>query len=179
VYRVVRESDAANHAGKAVWAWDDAVCLNLNHAFLGVAFEARSAERANPAQIHSGRILTEMLVNKYGIRPANCLAHGQVSVNPVNMRIGWHTDWARNFPYAELGLPNNYEQRIAAVTEFGFRADDIYFEAAGESLWIGIHRSELQLRERAEQEGLTVRELRRRLERRYRDLERKAGLYAD
>ena len=42
VFRVVEEADSADHAGNSAWAWNGSLCLNLNHAFLGVAFEART-----------------------------------------------------------------------------------------------------------------------------------------
>src|ERR1035438_7694066 len=72
VYRVVAESDAANHAGYSVWADDNWVYLNLNESFLGVSFEARtpgsqSAEMASPAQVRSAGMLTEMLRSIYQI----------------------------------------------------------------------------------------------------------------
>ena len=42
VYRVVAESDAANHAGYSVWADDKWLYVNLNDSFFGVSFEAQS-----------------------------------------------------------------------------------------------------------------------------------------
>ena len=35
VYRVVAESDTANHAGYSVWADDEWFYVNLNESFLG------------------------------------------------------------------------------------------------------------------------------------------------
>ena len=66
VFRIVYESDLANHAGNSVWADDSGIYVNLNSSFLGIAFETQTARgedapSANPAQIHSARILTEML----------------------------------------------------------------------------------------------------------------------
>src|SRR6266568_1832542 len=37
VFRVVQESDAANHAGNSVWADDRVIYVNLNASFLGIA----------------------------------------------------------------------------------------------------------------------------------------------
>lgn len=111
VHRIVEESDVADHAGHSVWADSDGVYLNLNASFLGVSFEARSAGVAgddllSPAQLHAGRILTDLLRAKYRIAPGNCITHAQVSVNPFNSYIGFHSDWARGFPFAALGLPD-------------------------------------------------------------------------
>lgn len=74
VFRVVKESDYANHSGNSVWADESLVYVNLNQSFFGVAFEAQSRREVeglpvNPAQVHAGRILTEMLRSRYGSRP--------------------------------------------------------------------------------------------------------------
>jgi hypothetical protein len=128
VHRVVQESDAANHAGWSVWADDRHIYVNLNESFLAVAFEAQSrAEDGQPtvnsAQIHAGRVLTEMLRAEYRIPAANCVTHAQVSVNPRSGRVGYHTDWADNFPYRSVGLPDNYGQPLMSVLLFGFNVD--------------------------------------------------------
>src|SRR5271155_2653442 len=95
VFSVVREGDYANHAGHSVWADQTWVYLNLNQSFFGVAFEATSrpgdGPAVNAAQVHAGRILVEMLRARYQIAAANCVAHAQVSVNPMNRRAGFHT----------------------------------------------------------------------------------------
>jgi hypothetical protein len=173
VYRIVSDSDSADHAGNSVWSWNGSICLSLNHAFFGVAFEAQTDDPLNLAQIHAGRILTEMLRSRFGIVPENCVTHAQVSVNPSNMRVGWHTDWARNFPFAELGLPNNYERPLASVAELGFVFDTGYLGAAGEGLWVGLHRSEAQLKATAAEHRVSVAEWRHRLARRYHELARR------
>jgi hypothetical protein len=149
VFRVVDETSAANHAGNSIWADDSYVYLNLNNSFLGVAFEAQTAmgdggSAINEAQMHAGRVLTEMLRAKYKIATTNCVTHAQVSVNPSNMRIGYHTDWASNFPFAEIGLPDNYDQPLASLSEFGFEYDDVFQKAIGDTLWRGIDTAEKQ-----------------------------------
>ncbi|MBK7930164.1 MAG: N-acetylmuramoyl-L-alanine amidase [Bryobacterales bacterium] len=48
VHRIVRESDAAGHAGRSVWADDSSVYINLNHEFLGVAFESATRSGDGP-----------------------------------------------------------------------------------------------------------------------------------
>ena len=149
VYRIVADDDSADHAGNSVWSWDGHLCLNLNHAFFGVAFEGRTDEPLSTAQLNSGKVLVEMLCARYRIPSENCVTHAQVSVNPGNLRVGWHTDWARNFPFHSLGLPDNYQQPVTAVAEFGFGFDPAYLDAAGEGLWIGLHRAEALLRMRS------------------------------
>jgi N-acetylmuramoyl-L-alanine amidase len=132
VFRVVRESDAANHAGHSVWADARELYAGLNDSFLGVAFEARTGITA--AQVRSGAMLTEMLRSAYAIPAENCVTHAQVSVNPSNMRMGYHVDWASGLPFAGLGLPDNYAIPPAAIWAFGFEADDAFRTVAGEPL---------------------------------------------
>ena len=99
-WRMVAESDTANHAGHSVWGDANWLYVDLNASFLGVAFEARTETdqpTINPAQLHTAVVLTQMLRGKYAIAAENCVTHAQVSVNPDNMRIGWHTDWGSRF----------------------------------------------------------------------------------
>ena len=136
------------------------VNLNLNSSFLGIAFEAQTGAGdtvplVNAAQLHAGRVLTEMLRAKYKIRSENCVTHAQVSVNPSNMRIGYHTDWARGFPFAALGLENNYDLSLASVSDFGFEFDNLFRQAAGPSLWRGIALAESQIAQDASGFGLS------------------------
>jgi hypothetical protein len=147
VFRVVEETSAAYHAGNSIWADDKYAYLNLNNSFLGIAFEAQSAggeDVINEAQVHAGMVLTEMLRAKYRIIAENCVTHAQVSVNPSNMRIGYHTDWARAFPFEEMGLPNNYDQPLASLTDFGFEYDAMFQKAIGSTRWRGLDVSEAQ-----------------------------------
>jgi hypothetical protein len=172
VHRIVRDNAVANHAGYSVWADSRWLYLNLNASFLGVAFEARSgsggeAHTLNPAQVHAGRILTEMLRARYGIPAANCVTHAQVSVNPSNMRVGYHTDWAGNLPFPELGLEDNYALAPPSISEFGFRYDPAFVKSTGARLWTGVALAEQELRQAAILAGLPVEEYRKRLERRY------------
>ena len=116
VHRIVEETDTANHAGNSVWADSQWVYLDLNRSFLGIGFEARTATDGpalESGQMHAARILTEMLRSKYNLPAGNCVTHAQVSVNPDNMRVGWHTDWGSNFPFQEVGLPDNYQQPLS------------------------------------------------------------------
>jgi N-acetylmuramoyl-L-alanine amidase len=154
VFRIVRESDYANHAGNSVWADDDRIYINLNQSFFGVALEAKNnpaaAEMAvNPAQIHAARILVEMLRARYAIPAENCVAHGQVSVNPSNGRAGYHIDWAANLPFADLGLGNNYQRPLPSVALFGFEPDAALTASASEWLAQGIEQAQEKLQQQA------------------------------
>lgn len=170
VYRVVRESDKANHAGRSIWSDGDGVLLYLNASFLGVAFEART-EASNPltpAQIQSARLLTEMLRSKYRLAPSSFVAHAQVSVNPSNMHIGYHTDWAAGLPFEQLGLPDNYARSVASVALFGFQYDDPMVAAMGGRPWAGLAAAEEALGQAAAAAHLPVPEYRKQLQQRYR-----------
>lgn len=176
VYRVVQESDAANHAGLSVWSDERGFYVNLNDSFLGIAFEAQTEAGAelpsiSPAQVHAGRVLTEMLRAKYRIPAGNCVTHAQVSVNPRNMRIGYHTDWAGNFPFIEMGLPDNYEIPPPSLYAFGFGYDGVFLRATGSHPWKGILAAEERVRRQAAAQGLSEMRYRAALERRYRQIE--------
>ncbi|MCC6588393.1 MAG: N-acetylmuramoyl-L-alanine amidase [Bryobacterales bacterium] len=176
VHRIVRESDAAYHAGASLWGDGKTVWVNLNHSFLAIAFESQTAagdrisESVTPAQVHTAATLTAMLRSKYNFDPANCVTHAQVSVNPSNMRIGLHTDWGANFPFAEVGLPDNYGQPLAAIYKFGFVADDAYLAATGPRLRRGVDHAEGALREQATALNVAVATHRHALQQQYRNM---------
>ncbi|HTW67202.1 MAG TPA: peptidoglycan recognition family protein [Bryobacteraceae bacterium] len=174
VFRVVRESDYANHAGNSIWADNSWIYINLNESFFGIAFEARSGAAGaglpvTAAQVHSGRILTEMLRARYGIPAANCVTHAQVSVNPGNWEAGYHLDWAANLPFGDLGLANNYGRALPSMTLFGFRADAALIDKAGPPFAQGIDAAEQQVQRDAGAEGQPVELYRKTLQKRYRD----------
>ncbi len=175
VYRVVDEGDVANHAGHSVWASGRHAYIQLNTSFLGVAFEAQSpregqAVTITAAQVHAGRILTEWLRSRYHIPEENCVTHAQVSVNPANMRVGYHTDWARAFPFRELGLPDNYWRPLPSVHLFGFLCDARFRQWAGSPLAEGITLAEGILHDTALTEGYSVPAYRQALQKRYRQM---------
>jgi hypothetical protein len=172
VFRIVRESDYANHAGNSIWADEKWVYVYLNRSFFGVAFEAQSAADSapsNPAQIHAARILTEMLRALYAIPADNCVTHAQVSVNPDNLRAGYHTDWPGNLPFRDLGLSDNYRHPLPSVMLFGFAPDSLLAEAAGSPLEQGLLASESRVQQEAAARGIAVDRYRQRLQKRYRD----------
>lgn len=171
IYRVVNDEDYANHAGNSVWADTESVYINLNHSFIGIAFEGwwssdvkLNAEEINQAQIYAGKMLTEVLRSKYQIRDSNCVTHGLVSVNPTDYLIGHHLDWATGFPFTEIGLRDKYFEPPASIAEFGFRYDKAFQDAIGGKLWPGIPLAEARLRARAADSGVSVDTLRKQLQ---------------
>ena len=174
VFRIVEESDVAYHAGNSVWADAGAVYVNLNTSFLGVAFETQTqpgeTPSANPAQIHAARVLTQMLRAKYRIPESNCVTHAQVSVNPDYMLVGYHTDWAANFPFLEVGLNDNYAAPVASIYTFGFDYNAIFVHATGWRLWQGLALAEDQLRAEAASQGVTLKRYRSLLREQYQQI---------
>ena len=171
VHRIVVESDSANHAGHSVWADSQWAYLDLNDSFLGIAFEAhtQSGEPAvTDAQLRSARALTEMLRAKYNLLAENCVVHGQVSVNPANARIGWHTDWVSGFPFGAIGLPDNYRIPNPSLYLFGFEYDPVYIEAAGATLRQSLTAADERVRHDAEARGVPASTYRRILQQRFR-----------
>ncbi len=178
VFRVVRESDYANHAGNSIWADRSWIYINLNQSFFGVAFEARSKSdgiepAVNPAQGYAGRVLIQMLRARYDIPASNCVAHAQVSVNPVNYGVGYHLDWAANLPFKELGLTDNYKLALPSVALFGFLADSARIEneglSGGQGMAQGLDAAMAELHSDAAVQGLPLGRYREQLQERYRD----------
>ncbi|MBD0325822.1 MAG: N-acetylmuramoyl-L-alanine amidase, partial [Pyrinomonadaceae bacterium] len=160
IYRIVKDEEAANHAGNSVWADGKGVYVGLNDSFLGVCFETNSkadslAEQLTEAQLIAGRLLTQILRSRYNLSDTNCVTHGLVSVNPSNMLICFHHDWARNFPFAAMGLSDKYKVAPASVSEFGFTYDEEIMEKLGGDVWSGVKLAEEEFRRRAEELNLT------------------------
>lgn len=166
VHRVVDESSPANHAGHSLWADKERLYVNLNESFIGVSFETQTApgdalpSAITPAQIHSGRVLTEMLRSRYHVPAENCVTHAQVSVNPQLRRVGGHTDWASNFPFSSMGLPDNYELPVVAIDRFGFHFDNDFLRATGNRMWRGLALTEQRLEMEASNTSTPVAEVR-------------------
>lgn len=173
VFRIVNETDMANHAGMSIWGDERGAYINLNASFLGIAFESATdtdTPAATPAQMHSARVLTEMLRSKYGIPAGNCVTHAQVSVNPGYMLIGYHTDWAGVFPFEELGLPDNYATPPVSMSAFGFGYDDMYLKVTGNRVRQGLLAAEDQMRREAAASGLPLAKYKAGLQQRYREI---------
>jgi hypothetical protein len=173
VYRVVRENDAANHAGNSIWSDGDWLYLNLNQSFLAVSFETQTLlgqeeSAVNPAQLRSGAMLTDMLRKRYDIPAGNCVTHAQVSANSSNLRIGFHFDWASSFPFEQLGLPDNYVLPLPAVSQAGFQYDSSFERRAGPRIYREAELAEQALRDRAAAAHLEVPVYRTALQTRYR-----------
>lgn len=173
VYRIVSESDAAHHAGWSAWSDGNWIYLGLNQSFLAVAFETRTEAglaRLTDAQLHAGRLLAAMLRARFRIPAENCLTHAQVSFNPGNRRIGYHTDWAFAFPFQDLGLPNNYAHPPAAVLLFGFGYDEPLLERKQPGIWQGLEAAAQKLVEEAGARGMSLKQYRAVLLRRYHEM---------
>jgi len=174
VFRIVPETDVANHAGYSVWGEGKNIFVNLNSSFLGVAFETQTQHgdmpSANAAQVHAARILTEMLRAKYHIPQSNCVTHAQVSVNPDNMLVGYHTDWAGNFPFHDIGLSDNYAVPPPSIYAFGFNYDPAFVHATGVRLWQGLTLAEDQIGTQAAARGIPVSRYRSILQKQYKEV---------
>lgn len=173
VYRVVAEPDAANHAGYSVWADDEWFYLNLNESFLGVSFEAQTHPGqtegvVSPAQVRSAAMLTEMLRSRYQIPAGNCVTHAQVSVNPSNMLAGYHKDWAAGFPFAEVGLPDNYQRPLPSLWAFGFDCEPAWLASSGSRMSSGVELAEQDIVRRAATAGMPPAAYRKALREQYR-----------
>ncbi len=164
VFRVVAETDKANHAGMSAWSAGSRVYLNLNGPTIGVSFETRwEGGRALPitrAQFEAGRSLTDYLRHKWSIEAEMCVTHGLTSVNAKKHLIGHHVDWARGFPFEAFGLPDQYRRASPAVVLFGFGYDEQFLAVMGEP-WPGVGEAERQFAADAAAAGRTVDELRR------------------
>ena len=171
VFSVVAESDAANHAGYSVWADSEGIYVNLNDSFIGVSFEGQTeaSDAVTPAQIVAAKLLTEMLRSRYSIAAENCVTHAQVSVNPDNMHIANHIDWASDFPFPALGLPDNYAIPMPSLYAFGFVYDDTFLMVTG-GRWKGLNVAVEQLERQAQAEHTPVAQYRAMLQRRYKDI---------
>lgn len=174
VWRVVDEDSVAWHAGRSVWSDPNGTYIDVNESFLGIAFEAQtydtSQNTATPAQIHSAHSLTEMLRSKYRIPSYDCVTHAQVSVSSQFMKVGLHTDWAGNFPFVAMGLPDNYKLPLPAVWAFGFDYDTVFVQATGNRLWQGLIYADQMIREQATLAGMPVPQYKQLLQQRYQAL---------
>jgi len=185
IYRIVREEDAAFHAGNAVWADENSIFLNLNHAFIGICFEGKGFEEFHEegstkpkiralddatiteAQIRSGKELTDWLRFHYKIPEQNCVPHGITSVYPRDKLIGYHLDLAHGFPFHRFGLRNKYGDMFPSITEFGFKGDRHFREVLNGNIWPGINRSEEYLKSRAKQGNISLAVYRKQLNQRF------------
>jgi hypothetical protein len=174
VYRVVGEDQVANHSGNSVWADENWSYVNLNASFLAISFEAvspaaQAEAEITPAQVHAGAMLVEMLRRRYRIPAGNCVTHAQVSVNPSNMRLGFHVDWAAGFPFEAMGLPDNYAVALPALWVYGFDSDASFATRAAEHMRAGIAEGGEKVKLEAAAAGVPAAVYKARLRRRYRE----------
>lgn len=182
VYRLVQEGHAAYHAGNSIWADDEWIYLNLNHAFIGICFEGKDFEKIavekpgerrktpgvspdirpveissfNEAQLRSGKELTDWLRVKYNISQNNCVPHALASVNPKKMLIGYHLDLSRGFPFDQFGLSDKYNESLPSMVEFGFSHDNYFEKIFDGRIWPGIRHTEKLLIKRARDNGMNL-----------------------
>jgi hypothetical protein len=172
VYRVVEELDSADHAGISIWGDSQSLLLSLNDAYLGVALEGQTqpsdTDAITPAQIVAAKQLTEMLRSKYQIEARDCVTHAQVSVNPINFEIGFHSDGGRDFPFSQLGLPDNYAVALPAIAFLGFEYKQDYLNKTSEALWVGLREGDKALRAAAKRNNLSVEAYTDKLRKQYR-----------
>ena len=184
VFRVVNDDCAAFHAGNSVWADDESIYLDLNHAFIGICFEGKAFEEVesrtgrrnltamktstiNEAQLTSGRELTNWLRCKHHISEHNCVTHGLVSINPEAKLIGYHVDLAHGFPFHRFGLEDKSQCLLPTITEFGFNYDRYFLKVFKGRVWRGIKDSEEHLRQRARIASMSLSEYRMQLNARF------------
>ncbi len=179
VYRIIPDSQAAFHAGNSIWADDETIYLNLNHAFIGICFEgrdfapkglgitAKDHSSINDVQIKSARELTDWLRFKYKINEMNCVSHGLTSINPTKKLIGYHMDLAKGFPFSKMGLSDKYNVPLPSMVLFGFTYDDYYLSVFKNRLCEGIRISEKKIQEKAGSNHLNAGEYRRILNNRF------------
>jgi hypothetical protein len=108
-----------------------------------------------------------MLRVRYKIAAGNCVAHAQVSINPSNRRAGYHTDWAANLPFQDLGLSDNYQRRLPSLELFGFTAGD-ELRSSG-SLGPALQAAEDLIERDAAARGMPLEHYREILQRRYKE----------
>jgi hypothetical protein len=84
------------------------------------------------------------------------------------MRVGYHVDWASEFPFEELGLTNNYTAALPSIWAFGFESDSAFLDAAGGKLRAGVDAAASLLDRQAAKAGMRVPAYRKRLQEQYR-----------
>src|SRR5215813_2307999 len=174
IYRIVRDDQAAYHAGNSLWADAKNYYVILNESFIGVCFESKydgatSLEQIlTEPQINSGRRLTEVLRAKYNIDDANCTTHGLTAVAPAEMLIARHHDWVHFFPFEAMGLSNKYKVQPPTMTDYGFTYnDEILAKKLGGKLWEGAQMAVEEFNRRAARAHINPDNLRLKLRDRY------------
>lgn len=84
------------------------------------------------------------------------------------MQIGYHTDWAANFPFSEVGLPDNYARPLPGLYLCGFVYDRSYVALTGPRILAAIELSEERLEEAAARRHIEAARYREYLQEEYR-----------
>jgi N-acetylmuramoyl-L-alanine amidase len=173
IYRIVRDDQAADHAGHSLWADAKSIYVSLNESFLGVCFESKFDgassldEILTPVQINSGRLLTDVLRSQYGIDDADCTTHGLVAVDHEKMLIARHHDWVRYFPFEAMGLSDKYSIQPPSMSDYGFTFNEEVLTKLDYKLWEGAVTAEKEFNRRAEEARVSPEVLRRKWQDRY------------
>jgi N-acetylmuramoyl-L-alanine amidase len=187
IYRIVRDDQAAYHAGDSLWADAKNYYVLLNESFIGVCFESKFDGASSldqiltEPQINSGRRLTEVLRARYNIEDANCTTHGLVAVAPEEMLIARHHDWVHFFPFEQMGLSNKYKVQPPTIADYGFTYnDEVLAKKLGGKLWEGARMAVEEFNRRAARAHLSPDDLRLKLRDRYLAQRNKTfGLHAE
>jgi hypothetical protein len=170
IYRIVRDEQAADHAGHSIWSDDKYTYVSLNESFIGVSFDTRQdaqEDQLTEAQIVSGRNLTAILRSKYNIRDENCTTHGLVSISPVKMLIAYHNDWIHDFPFEAMGVSDKYSIPPPSVAKYGCGWDDEIMAKVGGTLWAGVNTGQDQFKKFADSSDVSVGNLRQEMKELY------------
>ncbi len=88
--------------------------------------------------------------------------------NPSNMQAGYHTDWGAGFPFAALGLPDNYELALPSLWAFGFACEPAFVRSTRNRIAPGIKLAEQDLSWNAARSGIPLETYRKTLQKQYR-----------
>jgi hypothetical protein len=187
IYRIVRDDQAAYHAGDSLWADSKNTYVLLNESFIGVCFESKFDGASSldqiltEAQIISGRRLTDVLRAKYNIDDANCTTHGLAAVDSEKMLIARHHDWVHFFPFEAMGLSNKYKIQPPTITDYGFTYnEEMLAKKLGGKLWEGAAMAVEAFNKRAAQARVSPDDLRLKLRNLYLAQRNKTfGLHAE
>ena len=69
-------------------------------------------------------------------------------------------DWARGFPFAAFGLPDQYARPLPSIERFGFSYGEELVAVMGDDLWPGVSEGEQALGREAAQLGRGIEDLR-------------------
>ena len=143
VYRVVAESDTANHAGYSVWADDESFYVNLNESFLGISFEAQTqpgqTEGAGepgpgPRCRHADRNAPQPLPDS-----RRELRHARAGVRePLEHAGGLPHRLGGGFPVCGVRLAGQLPLPLPSLWAFGFDCEPRWLASSGNRMAAGV-----------------------------------------